>query len=681
MSYSAPQKSLTSTPATLRSYLSMLRAMRKPKCQRPAYWLITENMKKLNYPSIEKFVEYVFEHYHIGHEGLCIEKQLIDGKFVHSVYDGNNRINAILYFLDNPYDVFPKKYKKIDATIDSVNELTEQDKESFKNIIHSFDYETLFNNCNDLSLLFGAKYHKDEDGEDDDELDMEEQPLAWQLYNIIPGPKQRQLKKHIKNWKKSFGERINNGNKEARNFLEIIILASFYEHYTPEELAKIFIANKYKGTKMTENDLYAAKLCYIYVRVTNTPIKHKLLSIIKSYYNNRNNDYEQVTQYSVGETENKLNAFDFIVAFTDYCSNEYGLFKTFLESTDKESSFFVLYQALYKEKKDICKDLNDVDFCSNNVNDFISNICNACEILQECVDSLYLPSCNEKLFNSSSNKRLVFTKKLPLQALLFSIIMQIKTSEEPDIDMMKSKIKVILYYDELYKKIGGQKGSEQAELKNKIFKPHHPLINVTSGHWTEWMYDIKSNPDILFNKVSSVVQDLSCNLTPNIMQQLTSNLLNKQSNVRPYIEKKKRRKLTILDKFVMGDFYFRKMAQQKKSDEFSNEHMVPFSARHDGEIDIDRLGNLFPTKNTINSSRKNGDLSIYYKRETYDDFSKYLQPILYSNEEYKTMVEYEKRGSNVCPVIKNVKIYNEICDRNEKYYIDKFITNMFEGIN
>lgn len=679
-----PQKKLTSTPATLRNYLNMLRTMRKPKCQRPAYWFIQENPTKLNHPSIEKFIEYIFEHYHIGHEGFCIQKEFKNNGFIYSVYDGNNRINAILYFLDYPYKVFPKKYSKINKLIDKVNEMSQEDKENFKNIIHSYDYETLYNNCTDLEQLFGVKYHKDEDGEDDDELHISEQPLAWQLYNILPGPKQRQLKNRLNDWKKSFGERTVNGNNIVNNFLDITILASFYENYTPEDLAKVFICNRYRGTKMSQNDLYAAKLCYIYVHVTNTPLKHNLLSIIKNYYDNRNNDYEQVTQYAVRETETRLNAFDFIVAFTDYCSNKYGLFKTFLESKDNESSFFVLYQALYKRKQDICKDLNVADFCSNNVNDFISNICNACEILQECVDSLYLPSCNEKLFNSSANKRLVFTNKLPLQALLFSIIMQIKTYEEPDIDMMKSKIKVILYYGELYKKIGGKKGKKEAELKNKIFKPHHPLDNLTCGHWTEWIYNIKVNPDILFDKVSGsgAVEDISCNLTPNIMQKLISHLLNKQSNVRPYIKKKKRRKLTMLDKFIMGDYYFNKMPTAKRKQVFSNEHIVPLSTIYENcEIDIDRLGNLLPTWANINSGRKNRDLTCYYEDDTFMEFTRYLQPILYTNDEYHTMIEYERHGSNSCPVMKNIEKYNEICDRNEKIYMNNFINNMFEGIN
>ena len=682
MTFTTLQKKMTIEHRRLHDCLYILRQMRKPKCQRRSYWSIREKSKNLNHPNMEKFIEFMFEHYTIGHEGLCIHRKLTSNQYDYSVYDGNNRINAILYFLDNPYKIFPEKYEEIDEFIDDINVLTEEDKQSLKDKIHSFGYKTLYDDCTNLERLFGLKFVKDDNGEDTrDEIDMDEQPIILQIFDKIPGQKKRGMRRTIERWKYNFGHRIINGNKEPRNLMNVTILFSFYENYNSEDLAQLFIANKYKGTKMTDNDLYAAKLCDTKVNISDNTIKHELLSIIRKYYACRNNDYEQVAQYTLEDNENTINAFDFIVSFVDYCSEKYKLFNTFLETNNNCNSFFVLYQVLYKDKKDISADLKNEDFSNHNINDFITRICHACRILQECVDSLYPRSCNEQLFNSSANKRIMFNSKLYLQVLLFSIIMKLK-QEDHDEDIMKYKIKVILYYSELYNRIGNNK--EYKDIKERLVVCH-PLNNTTKGHWKEWMYQIKNNPNILFDKIKSTSNDdtSSCNLTPKVMEELIFTLLKKQSKMKVYTNKKKRRTLTMLDKFLMGHFYFTSMPLSKQNEEFSNEHIVCFSTHYDPEvkIDIDRLGNLFPTKKQINNDRKINDLSIYYQHDTFEDFSKYLKPILYSNDEYHQMIKYVKHHSNNCPTLANVEKYNEICDRNEKHYINNFITSIFEEIN
>ena len=104
-------------------------------------------------------------------------------------------------------------------------------------------------------------------------------------------------------------------------------------------------------------------------------------------------------------------------------------------------------------------------------------------------------------------------------------------------------------------------------------------------------------------KSSNVNDEDGCNLTPNVFKLMLGTLLEKQSNVKEYVAKKKRRNLTVLDKYLMGMFYYIQMPTRELKGSFSNEHIVPFSSRYDGEVDIDRLGNLVPTK-AINSNRK-----------------------------------------------------------------------------
>ena len=670
------RKCLISTPDALRSHIAMLKAMRKPKCQRPAYWLTVPNLKKPNHPSIQKFIEHCFLFKHIGHEGLCIDRKLVNNEYIYSVYDGNNRINAILYFLKNPYKVFPSKYLNIDKTIDEDTVMKQTDKDALKKIIHDFDYKTLFNKCHDPLDLFGLKFHIGENGEvTGDELPFEEQHIAWQLYSKISEQKKRKLNLMLRQWKNSFGV-DHDGN--ALNFYDVVILATFYEGYSPEELAEVFTTNKFKSQVMSDNDLYAAKLCYIMIKLTDTTMKYELLDIMKKYYLERDNDYELVEKYKVNESDRTLNAYDFIVSFTDYCALKYKLFNKFLDTKDKIHAFFVLFITLYQNKKEVTEsgiDLNETHFTRNNVDDFIKVVKQACEILKDCVDNLCPASC-KNIFNSSANKDLKFTTKRDLQVLMLSIIMKIKKDPDTDINKIKKKIKIILYYDIFYKQI-----EKKEVVKEKTLKPCHPFNRIRIGHWTEWMYDIKDNPDSLFNKVSNVNDEDGCNLTPNVFKLMLGTLLEKQSNVKEYVAKKKRRNLTVLDKYLMGMFYYIQMpTRELKQGSFSNEHIVPFSSRYDGEIDIDRLGNLVPTKDTINSKRKNKDLSIYYNDENFKNFSQYLTPILYSNEEYLRFVEYKKNEKNnkKYPYLLNAEIYNRICKQNEEEYINRFINIVFQ---
>ena len=47
-----------------------------------------------------------------------------------------------------------------------------------------------------------------------------------------------------------------------------------------------------------------------------------------------------------------------------------------------------------------------------------------------------------------------------------------------------------------------------------------------------------------------------------------------------------------------------------------------------------------------------------------------------SVKEYDSIVKYVKHGSNMCPHIKDVELYNTFCTKNEDMYIDSFLNNI-----
>ena len=103
---------------------------------------------------------------------------------------------------------------------------------------------------------------------------------------------------------------------------------------------------------------------------------------------------------------------------------------------------------------------------------------------------------------------------------------------------------------------------------------------------------------------------------------------------------------------------------------YSIEHTTPYSSNWEGSIDINRLGNLFPTLEKINSSRGNNNLDIYYNT-TNIEFTKFIKELLPEN--YNEINSREGRKTTIVDIDK----YNEFCNNNEKLYINTLINDNF----
>jgi len=74
----------------------------KPKYQRKRKWDLTP--KKENVPSEKRYIEFLFDTYNSVH-AITFGK---DGDKLSNI-DGNNRINAIIHFLNEPFVLFPER--------------------------------------------------------------------------------------------------------------------------------------------------------------------------------------------------------------------------------------------------------------------------------------------------------------------------------------------------------------------------------------------------------------------------------------------------------------------------------------------------------------------------------------------------------------------------------------------
>ena len=113
------------------------------------------------------------------------------------------------------------------------------------------------------------------------------------------------------------------------------------------------------------------------------------------------------------------------------------------------------------------------------------------------------------------------------------------------------------------------------------------------------------------------------------------------------------------------------MADKHLTEKYSIEHITPYSSIWNDTIDIDRLGNIFPTLEEINSKRGNKSLSIY--KEEYPIFYDVVKSLLHLDE-YENINLYENRKNT----IKSIESYNNICTKNEKLYVNNLIDELYK---
>jgi hypothetical protein len=108
------------------------------------------------------------------------------------------------------------------------------------------------------------------------------------------------------------------------------------------------------------------------------------------------------------------------------------------------------------------------------------------------------------------------------------------------------------------------------------------------------------------------------------------------------------------------------------NNKFSIEHIIPHSSTWvNGEIDIDRVGNLIPIIDKMNKERSNKHIDYYYNTDkVYTSFIKSIPSI----EEYNSIITHtNSRDLKIIAIEK----YNSLCEKNEKLYIDNLIHCIF----
>ena len=607
--------SIENTSWSLETLLNNQSIINKPKFQRDQKWTIEPGNN--NKPNYKDYINFLIDNKNSVFP-ISLGTEIKDGKEHYIVIDGNNRINAIITFLNKPYVIFPENYNNLINLIkeSKIDDTTVKDK--YIEIITGLKYTKLstFRRLSDITELNGITITND-------------------LFRMIEDELIKIQKKLLFNNNLPFN-------------LNIKLNVNIFKNGSYTEYCKIFEDINKHSNSLSENELLSAILFNTDITINDTKFKNKIIDKIKEFYDNRGKN-EVLEQYKMKlDYEKKINAFDFIIGFQNYCSETYSVIHNFEPSG--LSLFFKLFKYLYGT-------LHKDKFTIENVNNFIEEISFACNILNLAYNSIFQENIDETIFNKSAVKNKLLIKKNPMMIILISNIANKNTDKK---NLINENKKCIIYHFLSNKKY--LKGIKDEEFS--IIKEEDKIEYKDGGTFIDNMCNTILNKDK--NKIFNISKDkFKTLLIKNIQCSI---------GLKTYIDERKtnkRRKLNLLDKILISNYWNRNIPNKHLNEKYSIEHITPYSSIWNDKLDIDRLGNIFPTLEEINLKRGNKSLTIY--KEEYPIFYDVVKPLL-QLDDYSNINIYENKKTT----IKSLEGYNNLCKKNEKLYVNNLIDELYK---
>jgi len=618
-------KSTKTESITVDEYFNYIRGGKiiKAPFQRRKRWTRQPNGKKI--PSIRNYIEFLYANKN-SVDGITLAKEKNSNIFQN--VDGNNRTCGLDDFLEHPNSIFPEKldiiknYTTINFKIDISNKIIR----IFENLSY---VEIIKFNYKDLKI----KNQK--------------------LYDLVLKEHRDVFEDVTDEYTKSFQW---DGVDDFR--MDVKLNLNKFYNYTTNEMADVYASINKHSSSLTEVQIFAATLgSSREFQIKDGFLKGELDDCICEFYKKMSVG-ERLDCYEY-QPEN-MNAFEFLIGITNYMSESFHPVKKITDTEGTKQVFFKLYELLYG--------LNSTtSFTTQNVNQFILYVKECVKIVNRVYSVI-----NPSEFNDGNHSKSTISKvqnMVPDNNVNFwyhifsSIIGFIKKNKDNDEIIMYIK-KALLYHvfssDVKHKEIraammthdgcryvaGG--GTSITLAKNLLHTPENISKNVTRERMEK----------VLLQLNSEFIKETESRET--------------RKDGRP--SKEKRRVRRMHEVILYKSYYARKMSIDYLKKTFTLEHIAPFSCTWQEKVDIDRLGNTIPTLQSLNSKRGNKHIQMVWD-ENYD-FMNLLGEIVPKIEEYDSMV---KHGSNsqIKPEIYNANAYRTICEKNEKMYIDTFLSTMW----
>lgn len=622
----------------------------KPKFQRKRKWLLIPNAKD-NVPSIQKYIEFLYETCHSVHV-------ITFGQFQHELtnIDGNNRINAIMIFVNRPFDVFPEKPKRLVETMKNLimKCVTKQEQHNdhekackdFETIVYNMSYDDL------MKFKYKDYFIKNGYGE---------------LYNNYLKGIRDQLEddfEHIQTEMKINNELFTD---------KVKITVNIFNGYSIEELAEVFgNINKYNSC-LTEQEALASRLyTNSDFEIEDERLELEIKIKIREYYSSISNG-ESLLCYEYND--DRINAFDFMVGFQNYSHNICQI----IQPSDNEgtSLYFKIFKCLFCDSNKL--KLEDT-LNTENINKFIEYMKHVISILNDILNKILMKNMvgNKKNIFEATHKKLFSLKKNNIYLIAIAIIGYYKKDikvDEKDIkveEIKKSIVKCILYHIFVGELVVNSKDSHEDKKKEQrerkeYFRNKDGISYEAGGAYIDAKAkEYYDNPEYI-----------SENITEEVMRDLLYYLVS--CNVDPITKlnvKKRQKSFKVFEATLIYNYFYCNVATIHLNKNFWVEHFVPFSCKWEGSVDIHRLGNTFPILEGMNKDRSNSHIS-YYKDENNYPFVTHVNKLLPTKEIYDAIVEH--KGKDV--IMKDYVKYNEFCEGNECILIECFINKLYCSCN
>jgi len=601
----------------------------KPKFQRKRKWDILP--KKDTVPSERNYIDFLRETKNSVHPITFGSSQ---GKYTN--IDGNNRINAIVHFMLSPFEIYPEYFELINKLI---TDISPTDRELPKNIIQKI--------CNIFSKMtypdiMNLKNLKNYFTDTIKEIDL--------YTNYLKG-KNDEYEPIIDELQQKFA------NGTDRFDLNTTINVNIFEGYTTEELCNIFgKINKYNNA-LTARELLASTL---YTRtdfiINDSVFEAELRKILKDNYSHMHNcDDEKLELYKF-DINAPLNAYDLITGFELLTFAKSSIINNQFNETTGLSLLFKVYGVMYGNI--------NTSFTTDNINDFIVKVNRAIEILIKLEHRIAInkiTSISPKTFDECQKK--LGSLRTNSQTILMLGIIGHLNANTPETEILASAERCILFHL-MFKDI------HLKEAKTKYSRDNILNIQGTSG------------PLVVetFNKVYKHPNELHAKITKQKMTDVLDILITE--NINDGSQNKIRKSRKFHESILIQSYYNIKMPQLFLNKKYWIEHIFPFSSSafdNADYFDIDRLGNIIPIIDEINSKRGTKHIREYAKLKEGKDFIKHLSDIIPPPEVYDTIITHVSGQTQ--PKIINPAAYSALCAANEKKYRDIFLNQLYPEQN
>lgn len=605
---------------TVENLLTNITSIKKPKFQRKKKWLVQPS-KKGNKANSRDFIDFLRRNQNTVHP-ISFGEEIKNDKKTFVNIDGNNRINAICDYIKTPFTIYPEYMEELSIHIRNIVDLEEASASQLITFFKELNY-TKISGYKKIKHLYECK----------PEIAAIFSKINMENTNKIDEALERIQKEMLLPSGDSF-------EKEVKLNINLFQNANYFE------LCKMFEdINKY-SSNLSESELLASTLYNHLVKIDDENLNFEIRKEIKIYYDEKNEN-EVLQGFQIDDINTfELNVFDCIVGLQNHCSKKFkNVIMPF--DTDGISLFFKMYKLLYGE-------LN-TSFTSENINLFIKTTMDACEILFASVEELFPKNVDEALFNKKVHRDEFDLKKNTL-VLVLSAIIGFSRNETP-LSKIKQNIQKIILYHLFVKEIKSKEMKEDYKRYDTIkYEAGGTVIEATGIR-------LLKNPELI-----------SDDITIGRMSEIIAVIIRETNNIP---SKKTRRKLNLVERCLTSAYYNVNVSTSYLTQNYSVEHIIPFSSTCDSSIDelvdvnLDRVGNMIPVIDKMNKGRGNRHIEYYKIHDnTFVSFLKNIPSV----EVYDVIIDHKKTNK---PIIIDVGAYNDLCEKNEKTYVDNFTQYLF----